>query len=608
MLRRFLFAAGLCFALVFAWGIAGFDSQARAQDDTDRPLASGIPEGYRLYQDEVNAYHQSTSDCSSPSLECLVRNTTRFVAIEWLADIVGPGNSLTTAEGPTSTAPVVASTGGAIGGFYSLMGGMYSYPPANTYRYVADVMDNAGMAPPAYAQGLGFASLDPILSLWKTFRNVAYFFFIAVLIVIGIMIMLRQKVSAQASVSAQQALPSIIISLILVTFSYAIAGLLIDVMYLSMFLIAGLFNVITDGTSTATLGTEMISMNILNLTGMLFMGSAIDNMGSNMNLVTSVVSGLAGNSDSSWWTGFVGFLGGLTLSIVLAVAVLIGTVKLFFELLKSYASIIMGVVFAPLYLMMGAIPGQNAFGPWFKNLIGNLAAFPTVLLFVIIFRIFTENIGNDNAGGFMPPFLFGNGQSGIAGYIIGLAILLALPEIVKEVKKKAGATEGGFGWLVASAAGGRAKEAWNKGFMGVSGKRLASLPYAIPMAAAGGVAGYRYAREKADEAGMKGNAARLAALSGAFGGAVLAPRAPSLAVRGAKTLGQQFAQSQITQFVEDVNDAAKKKKAEKEAREREAELRRQAQAKESNEITTAAQDSLHSGVASDTLAGGEYDD
>ncbi|MBP7875368.1 hypothetical protein KA012_00035 [Candidatus Woesebacteria bacterium] len=472
MVRRFLFAISfsLLLLLTMSVGVSGVMAAAPSVDDS--------PYGPKPTQAEIDAYENAIWHCETPSLECLVRNTTRFIAIEMTNEIIGPTNSISSegmddsvdpeSVGPKSSSSVNSRSGGAIAGLYKAMGGMYEYQPASSMRYVADVMDNAGMAPPAYAQGLGFASLDPILSLWKSFRNVAYFFFIAILIVIGIMIMLRQKISAQASVSAQQALPSIIISLILVTFSYAIAGLLIDGMYLIMFLIAALFNTVARDS----LGTEMISMSIVNLAGLMFKGGALDTLGTNQNAITQIIGGVLSQNNSNAVTGFLGFLGGLTISIIVAIAVLINTLKLFVELLKSYASIIMGVVFAPFYLMMGAIPGKNAFGPWIKNLVGNLAAFPTVLLFIIIFKIFTENLSNDNAGGFMPPYLIGNGQSGIAGYILGLAILLALPEIVKEVKKKMGAADGGLGWMVAGAAGNRAKEAWNKGFMGVKAKTL----------------------------------------------------------------------------------------------------------------------------------------
>lgn len=504
MLRRFLLATVLCFVLLLS--STGGVAWAQTTNPTENP------NGYQITTEEINAFNEATADCSAPSLECLVRNTTRFVAIEWLNDIVGYPVTFDAAD-PTpgtsrnSVSPIVTRTGGAADGLVSLISGMYSYQPAKTSRYVADVLDNAGVASPAYAQGLGFASLDPIMSLWKSFRNVAYFFFIAVIIVIGIMIMLRQKISAQASVTAQQALPSIMISLILVTFSYAIAGILIDVMYLSMYLIVGLFQAIApDGV-----GAEMITYNIFQLTAVLFKQAVWNNFSGNTHLVTSVIDGLRGGSNATAIDGFFGFLGGLTLSIILAVAVLIGMVKLFFELLKSYASIIMGVVFAPIYLMMGAFPGRNTFGPWLKNMVGNLAAFPTVLLFVIIFQIFTRGISENNQGGFMPPYLIGNGQSGIAGYMIGLAILLALPEIVKEVKKKMGASEGGFGFMVAAAANARGKEAWNKGARGIT----TGLATGVGLGTVGAIGGVVYGSKhggagQAVKHGMIGGGAGLA--------------------------------------------------------------------------------------------------
>lgn len=483
MVRRLLIA--IVFGLLLLFPVV---PAVRAQNaSTPASTSQGVStssEDYAIHQEEVNAYYKSIEDCSSPSLECLVRNVTRFVAMEWVNDISGPaGAPAKMGADASGSTPVAARSAGAIGGLYTMIGGMYAYPPANTSRYVADVLDNAGIVPPAYAQGLGFASLDPILSLWKSFRNVAYFFFIAVLIVIGIMVMLRQKISAQASVTAQQALPGIIISLILVTFSYAISGLLIDAMYLSMYLIAGLF----DTISSNALGSDMISLNIFQLGGMLFNQGAIKGFNNNANVITSIISGLTTSSgESNWLTGFLGLLGGLTISIVVAVAVLIATVKLFFELLKSYASIIMGVVFSPIYLMLGAIPGTNAVGPWIKNMVGNLAAFPAVLLFVLIFKIFTENIENDNTGGFMPPYLVGHGQAGIAGYIIGFAILLALPEIVKEVKKKLGAQEGGFGWMVFGAARGGLAAGWKGGrsTLGVGARDIMGVP-ALPFSLMG---------------------------------------------------------------------------------------------------------------------------
>lgn len=446
---------------------------------------------YDITQDEFDEYNAAVQSCDTPSLECLVRYTTRFIAMEWVNDIQGTSNMK--GLGPTSN----AGSPGVVGGVFTAISGMYAYRPANTGRYVADVMDSAGFATPAYAQGLGFASLDPILGLWKMFRNVAYFFFIIIFIVIGFMIMFRAKIGSQAVVTAQQAIPSVIISLVLVTFSYAIAGFMIDLMYLLMFLMVGLFDGLSANSGNELVeSTDLINFNIMNLTGFLFWNSLGEN-GDNIALSRTFLEAAGvGNLLS----GIGGFLGGLTLTIVVTIAALIGCVRLFFELLKSYAAIVLGVVLAPLALMMGAIPGQNVFMPWLKGIIGNLLAFPVVLLLIIMFIEFTEGGASTvtdagSTGGFMPPFLIGAGQSGIIGPLMGLAIILAMPEIVKKVKDSTGASDGGFAAMVAGAAWGRAKEAWGgKMPLGLNARNIAgtgalaatSLAATVPGAIIGG--------------------------------------------------------------------------------------------------------------------------
>lgn len=421
------------------------------------------PNGYAITQEEVDAYNEAVSDCSAPSLECLVRYTTRFVAIEWVNDINGSpaelgatsGGTEGETEGETGTESN-SGRGGAIANIFGVMGAMYTHPPAETSTYVADLMNTAGFAQPAYAQGLGFASLDPVLDLWKVFRNVAYFFFIVVFLIIGFMIMLRQKISGQVVVTAQQAIPSVIISLILVTFSYAIAGFMIDLMYVVMFLIIGLFS----DVRSAALGSDgavpnLINFNIIDLIGYLYSQGGLLGFTKNMTVVQEVFSAAGANSAVS---GIAGFLGGLTLTMIVTVAVLVGTIRLFLELLKSYASIILYVVSAPITLMFGAIPGKNVFWPWFKALVGNLMTFPVVLLVLVLFVEFTQigsgglSYSSDASGGFIPPFLFGGAGTGSApsmiGPLLGFALILSLPDIVQQVKKAFGANDLGFGGML----------------------------------------------------------------------------------------------------------------------------------------------------------------
>ena len=419
-----------------------------AQDDLEKAEAWGPS----YDQTQMDSYWQAVEEdnCSTPSLECLVHQTSRFVAIEWVNSILYPGSkSGTSGEGSSinSKNNPITNQGGFVGGITYLMGEMYRYPAARTSIYVADVLENAHIITPAYAQGLGFASLNPVLELWKVFRNISYMLFVLIFIILGFMIMFRQKIGGQTAVTAQQAIPSVIVSLIFVTFSYAIAGFLIDLMYLVMFMIIGVFS----STTSTGLDGSIIDFNILDLMGQLF--GDVAGFTNNIDIVTNLLGSMV---DSEALGATLGVVGGVTLSLVLAVAILIGTFKLFFELLKSYATVVLSVVTAPLLLLSGAFPGKNAFGPWIKNIIANLSAFPTVLMVVILFYQFTDKAtGADTSGGFIPPFLLGRGQAGAITTLMGLAIILALPEIVKDIKKNLGATEG-FGTMVFNAAGARA--------------------------------------------------------------------------------------------------------------------------------------------------------
>lgn len=503
-MKRWLFSAGFILLLLLAgffYASPPVNAQTTDEDQSSATGANnnnnnngGTPDGtannpwkINYTKDDFDAYNKAVSEtgCSTPSLECLVRNTVRFVAIEWVQEIMGPnmyvnfdGGSVDPNDPRYGGIDQQSSTSqpGIIGSVFGLIGSMYAYQPAATNRYVAYVLDEADLAPPAYAQGVGFAALDPVLNLWKMFRNVAYFFFIGVFIVIGFMIMFRQKISGQAAITAQQAIPSIIVSLILVTFSYAIAGFLIDLMYLFMFMLVYVFNYTSGTGNSAILAASSVQWNIGEL-GAALMGAAW-NPANNAGFVETLLSNFEGTSGGWLSNGVFSWMGGLTLSLVLAIAVLIGMVKLFFELLKSYASIIMGVIFAPFYLMLGAFPGKNTFVPWLRNMVGNLAAFPTVLLFVMLFQVFTsESVFRDGfGGGFMPPYLIGGGQSSAAAYLLGLGIILALEPIVKEIKKRMGASDGGFGMMVAKNAYSGIQEGV-KGKYGIPG---AKWPLAVP--------------------------------------------------------------------------------------------------------------------------------
>ncbi len=373
----------------------------------------------------------------------------------------------TTESESSESAMLQQSVGsGLIGTVNSSIVAMYD-SPINSQVYLADLLQNAKIIPEAQAQGLGFASLDPILETWKQFRNIAYLFFVVIFLVIGFMIMFRAKIG-QVAITVQQAIPNIIVALLAVTFSYAIAGFMIDIMYLLLYLLTSLF----DGQQ------DLISGSIFTLVGSMFRSFGPDVR----QAVTALMENLLGE-------GFVAdalvLFSSLSASMIVGLAILFSVFKIFLELLKSYVSIILQVVFAPVILMVGAIPGQNTFVSWLKNLTGNLIMWPIILICLLVNRMLTSSTYYEggSSGGFMPPYLLGSGQGAVFPVLVGIGILLIIPEIMKEVKKMLGLSEGIMGNL-AGAAMKQLQEGWNKG-----GKFMVGAGVSAGTGALGGLAG-----------------------------------------------------------------------------------------------------------------------
>ncbi len=82
-----------------------------------------------------------------------------------------------------------------------------------------------------YAQSTGYDFLKSEMGLepiWVMFRNIAYIGFVIVLVIIGFSIMFRSKIGGQGTVGISNTLPRVVLGLILVTFSFAIVGFILD--------------------------------------------------------------------------------------------------------------------------------------------------------------------------------------------------------------------------------------------------------------------------------------------------------------------------------------------------------------------------------------------
>lgn len=380
--------------------------------------------------------------------------------------------------------------GGAIGNVNNMISSLY-YQPVSGIEYLAQIKNNF-LGKSAYAQGAGFLGLSPLLPAWKAVRNVVYILISLVFITIGIMIMLRVKISPQATVTIQNSVPKIITTLILVTFSYAIAGFVIDLTKLILALGLSLFfqvkgtrldenlfpTKLADGGGfpiTSWLGNlikigydaiaswfvgqpntheKLLNMNffsIYELTnraipaasgialgemfGQIMMGTLLGGVGS------FFLGGLGrdlGMHSGAAIGDLLGGLGGiLTVPLIIAIFMVIFMIKLYFGLVKCYITLIFQIIISPIQIGLGAFPSaKSGFSQWIISITANAAVFPITSLFVIALNYLTDVISNGDL--WIPSqisidTISGNMAVVSAGIgLAGISILSKLPKLVPE--------------------------------------------------------------------------------------------------------------------------------------------------------------------------------
>ncbi|HUD44497.1 MAG TPA: hypothetical protein VMR41_03075 [Patescibacteria group bacterium] len=354
---------------------------------------------------------------------------------------------------------------GLLGMVVSGIGVTYT-PAAHLGDYTGYLAGNFGVTKTALAAGYcdstnnpdksktGYCKLTPLLGMWTTFRNIAYLAFVLIFIVIGFAIMLRVKINAQTVMSIQYAIPRIIIGLLLITFSYAIAGFLIDLMYVIMAVIInlaasidpttnnptpissivyghiqgnnplGFFNSLTSNSAanSSTLGdswqiaqsfgnafgnlvttTGTIGQVVVGLVAALLTSTTLGSVTGSINvfgipvggilnlIATGTVAGIAASR-----TGDVSaYIGTVLGFLVIIISILVSLVRVWVVLLKAYIFILLDVIFAPFWIIASIIPKSKlTFSTWLRDLAANLAVFPAVIGFFLLAKLFVDFFNN----------------------------------------------------------------------------------------------------------------------------------------------------------------------------------------------------------------------
>jgi hypothetical protein len=286
--------------------------------------------------------------------------------------------------------------------------------------------------------------------------------------------MFRVKLSPQVVISVQSALPKLIIALILVTFSFAIAGFMIDIMYVIM----GIFSMFIAGSVSSdpawgVAGVTNYVFNFINGTALPFVNGGLAILVYLVIYLVLFVIALV--------FAFIAAVLGLnissvifTLCLVIFAVILIFIIiwymlKVTYVLYKNLAAVYGLIIIAPLQITTGVLFPQAGFGSWLKKLFSKLMIFPLTGMFIYLanllciysIRLSIVGIAQDNflmpvwnnilillarlginvsqnliiTGEWAPPML-GNAASAsaIAFMLMSVGLIMMLPKIGESIE------------------------------------------------------------------------------------------------------------------------------------------------------------------------------
>ncbi|HVF69071.1 MAG TPA: hypothetical protein VNA13_00750 [Xanthomonadales bacterium] len=377
--------------------------------------------------------------------------------------------------------------------------------PATTGLYTEYLAKNFGIVKPAYAQedSYGFNALRPILKLWETVRNIAYILLTLAFVLIGIGIMLRVKIDPRTVMSIQNQIPKVIISIILITFSYGIAALMVDLMWVTTYAGVNLISVsspvqIPTDKGNTPLG-EMASRNLLEIplvyvNNVFHTGSAAKDNGGVFHITDKVSGGVStmlrdiirnllgvdegdkcikidkklgfiptpNINPGSCIASFFGWLASIVVVLIILVVLLVSLFRLWFQLIKAYLFTLVYIIVSPIYIVFGLLPTKPlGFEKWLRALFVNIAVFPLTAFLIVAARVLMDVYSPPNGtaadpNNFIPP-LIGHNNGANFGALLAFGALLIAPSINTILKEKMGVKGiGSPGLVAAGIAGGAA--------------------------------------------------------------------------------------------------------------------------------------------------------
>lgn len=323
-----------------------------------------------------------------------------------------------------NTVPVLSSvnlSGGVLGTVSAGLALLYTNPPIKSIDYLSSLWDSFSFfeirGAHAQVEGSGSEVLRPILRLWRVSRNIAYIAIIIIFVVVGVMVMFRNRINPQTVVTIQTALPGLVISLVLITFSYFLASLITDIAFVGSNIVGHYFTIaqsrpipVTGPVDTlrnenmlsilsrflATTSKEQFIPLFQTIFDNLPTPAALDPLAPArmfgyviVGLVTQITSllGLPGviGVPLNAFTGAKGLsdgqaTGSFLVWLILIIVLMYSMFRVLYRLVISYLTIIFLTITAPFTFLVAAFPGRQDIAiNWARNMLANILAFPGVL-------------------------------------------------------------------------------------------------------------------------------------------------------------------------------------------------------------------------------------
>ena len=251
-----------------------------------------------------------------------------------------------------------------------------------------------------------FAANDPMITryalgesffnMWKTSLNFAYYLIIIPTVAFGFAIMFRMQINPQTQITLLRAIPKLLIAILLITFSYPIASLMLRLGKVVSDLAIGM--VWTFVTNVPSVSYQLGWITILGLFGNILEGGGL-----------------------------------IIISVLLIFILIINLFRWLYSLIRSLIQIAFLIAFAPLIILFGAFPGKDAIiVNYFKTLAGEiLGYFGMYVLFNVAFMLYIMGLNTLIGSDFLVPLFFS---------AVSLGVLWKSPAAPKLIKGMLGVT------------------------------------------------------------------------------------------------------------------------------------------------------------------------